>query len=461
MSMKRFAPLVMVIALFALGRSAFAQGTLRVGAARVDQTGAFGPSQTGKYDHEHVYARAIVVDNRKARAAIISYEGDEDSGMDATRKGVANELKCPLENVIISHTHTHSRSVNPLLLQQGTNPSKTIVEAARLAMGKLEPAQVGFSTGSMSLNVNRDAIDPVTRKWGQGANLDAPSDKTVSVLTFEKPTGEPIAVYVNYAMHGIDAYVSQAVSGDFSGAMSRYVEKAFGDKIVVAFSQGTSGDQNPLYLRPSTNVMASRDGKPITGFQLDRETYEGPLRVADTSPSPAPAPDPKVLDDLFQFIQSQGQVLGEEVIRVMTFTKHTSSDVRIEGLEKGVSCPGRIRTNGDMMDPKTREGIEGVYKDGPPVNLRMDVLGIGTVALASINGEAFTLIGRRIKDEAPMKNTIIVTLANTRIHGYIYDDASSGHQSFQVLNSPFKPGCAERGITDAIVDLETQYMNGH
>ena len=73
----------------------------------------------------------------------------------------------------------------------------------------------GSARGASYLNVNRDAIDPETRKWTQYSNLDAPSDKTVAVLTFDKPTGEPIAVYVNYAMHPINGYVLGIVSGDF------------------------------------------------------------------------------------------------------------------------------------------------------------------------------------------------------------------------------------------------------
>jgi len=81
------------------------------------------------------------------------------------------------------------------------------------------------------------------------------------------------------------------------------------------------------------------------------------------------------------------------------------------------------------------------------------------VALASINGEAYTLIGSRIKQEAPMKDTMIVTLANERIQGYIPDDSAYGHETFQILDSRLKPGCAERGITDAVVALEADYLN--
>jgi hypothetical protein len=456
---------IFILLALATGSVSAAEPGLRVGAARIDQTGPPGRSQSGKYDHERVYARAIVLDNGTARAALISYEGPEaDFNMGLTLKGVAEALNCPLENVIISHTHTHSSRSAPSSMEKPvrSNTSKEILAAVAQAKAKLQPARMSFGTGASYLNVNRDAIDPATRQWTQGSNLDAPSDRTVAVLSFFTPSGEPIAVYVNYAMHPINGYVLGVVSADVPGAMSRHVEKAFGDNLVVAFSQGTSGDQSPLYLRLSTNAMATRAGDKITGFQMNREASEGPLRMSDMAAAKGgeptkPAADPKAVDDLFRFIESEGQVLGEEVIRVMTFTKPPADEVRIAGAQKVFTCPGRKRTNGDPIDPKTRE-TKAVFVDAPPVSLRIGVLGLGTVALASINGEAYTLIGSRIKNEAPMKNTVITTLANERMNGYIPDDASYGHSTFQVLNSTLQPGCAETGITNAIVELETQYL---
>ena len=452
-----------------------AHGELRVGAAKVDVTGKIGPSQSGKYDHEHVYVRAIVLDNGSTRAALISVEGD--NGGQPTIDAVARELECPAQNVIISSTHTHSPKLTPPAapIQGGARSavpgrerdaafSEPILNAVKQAKAKLQAARVGFGTGTSYLNVNRDGIDPETRKWIQYSNLDAPSDKTVAVLTFEKPTGEPIAVYVNYAMHPINGYVVNIVSGDFAGAMSRYVEKAFGDNIVVAFTQGASGDQNPLYLRPSNDAMASRLGNPITGFEINREKNEGPLRsvqygVAEGEIPKATEPDPKVVDNLFRFIESEGQILGEEVIRVMTWTPRWSSDVRIQGLEKDVSCPGRKRTNGNPFSATTREGVEGVYVDGPPRVYQIGVLGIGTTAVAWINGEIFTLIGQKTKHAAPLNDTMFSTISNAVVGGYTPDDASYGKQTFQVLDSVVKPGCAETAIVKTIGELETQYLN--
>lgn len=446
-------------------------GPLRAGAARVDITpeaNALPPTYTSIAGR--MYARAIVLDNGQTRAAIISGDLPKVAPdiAEAVTAAAASMLDVSAENILLSATHNHSAIFDMVPANENTHAENRkiqegFVEAIRQAKANLQPAKIGFGTGAAYLNVNRDAVDPDSGKWVQGANLDGPSDKTVSVLSLVKPGGEPIAVYVNYAMHPINGWVVGVVDADFPGAMAGYVEKAFGGDIVVAFSQGTSGDQNPLYLRPSTNAMASRAGIPLTGYEMNREASEGVLRMAtiDKNGAQPPPADAGVLADMQRFVESEGQVLGEEVIRVMSNTTDLADDVRIEGLEQTIYCPGRKRTNGNSNDPNTREGVAATYVDGPPAMLRMGVLGIGAVALASVNREVYTLIGRRVKDAAPMKNTVIVTVAGASIAGYVYDDQSAGHDTFQVLGSPFKPGCAEAGITNAIVAMEKEYLGGH
>jgi hypothetical protein len=353
----------------------------------------------------------------------------------------------------VSRTHDAS-ALSPL--------TKAVAEAVTQANGKLQPARMGFGVGKSYLNVSRDAIDPISRKWAQYSNLDAPSDKAVSVIKFESPSGELIAAYVAYAMHPINAYALNVTSGDFPESMSRYVEKAFGDRAIVAFALGAAGDQNPLYLRLSTNVMATRDSNTVTGYEMNREASEGPLRVTDANgmQKVTKDADPAALDELLRFIDSEGQMLGEEVIRVMTWTK-TTGGAMIGGLEKTVECPGRKRLNGDKLNPANREGMAGTYVDTPPVKIPMGILVLGTVAVASIGEEIYSQIGEEMQRAAPLTNTFAVTLANERANtGYIPDDASFGHETFQVINSALKPGCAETKIVDTIQYLETEYLNG-
>ncbi len=429
-------------------------GTLRVGAAVVETT----PAETAKgarYEHERLYVRAIVIDNGSTRSVLIGADQGgipEDVWVEASKR-ITVDHGIPVENILMSATHTHSAAGRGPNGQQAPVDPKVvanfILEAVKQARAKVQPARMGYGTGLSYLNVNRDAINPATHLWTQAPNLRGPSDKTVAVLKFENQAGQPIAVYVNYAMHPVSGYLSGFVSGDFAGAMSRYVEQAYDEKVVAVFTQGASGDQNPLHLRPSTNIMASQAGIPITGNVMVREDVEAKIRGTELKLQPA---DPKVADRLKRWMESQGAVLAEEVIRVMTDTTRLSSTAKIWGAQKFATCPGRTRTN------TGREGMAGTYEEGPPVNIRIGVLGIGDVALTSVNAEVYNLIAQRTKKASPLANTMMVTLANGRAgSGYIPDDESYSHNTFQVLGSRLKPGCAEATLSEQLAEMVGEY----
>jgi neutral ceramidase len=429
-----------------------------VGAARVDITPASDPANppSGKYAHEKLYVRAIVLNNGSARAALIGADqgGLSEGIWQAASKQIAAELNCPIENIVMSATHTHSGwgpggfpGVRALTDSNGPPPPIVgqILDAVRQAKANLQLARVGFGAGNSYLNVNRDTMDSETHLWTQAANLEGPSDKTVAVVEFLAPHGEPIAVHMDYAMHPVNGFLTGVTSADFAGAASRYVEQAFDDKMVAVFVQGASGDQNPLYLRTGTNAMASRGGVPITGYVMTREPVEAPIRDGKVKAGPL---DPKVRDVLERVMDSEGVLLGEEVIRVTTDIKRLDASPSIAAEQKTVTCPGRRRT------ATAREGTPGSYEEGDPVNIRLGVLRIGNIALTSVDGEVYSPIAQRLKRESPIANTIMVTLANGMANsGYIPNDTAFGALTFQVLGSRLKPGCGETAIVNGLVDL--------
>lgn len=199
------------------------------------------------------------------------------------------------------------------------------------------------------------------------------------------------------------------------------------------------------YLRASTNVMASRSGVTITGDVLTREKIEAPLRDGKAQPQRA---DPKVIDTLEKVMESEGVLLGEEVIRVMTGISRLDAAPSIAAVQNTVTCPGRRRLD------TAREGTPGSYTDGEPVQIRLGLLRIGNIALTSANAEIYTAIGQKLKAASPLANTLLVTLANGRANtGYVPTDAAFGAYSFQVLGSRLKPGCAEEAIVNGLVDM--------
>jgi neutral ceramidase len=436
-----------------------AQGTLRVGAARVDITPPADPAHppSGKYAHEKLYVRAIVLDNGWARAALIAADqgGISEVIWQAASKQIADELNCPVANILMSATHTHSGwgpggfpSMRGLRPDPNAPPPPIvgqILEATRQAKANLQPARVGFGTGKSYLNVNRDAIDSDSHLWTQAPNLEGPSDKTVAVVEFLAASGQPTAVYMDYAMHPVNGFLAGITSADFAGAASRYVEQAFDDKMVAVFVQGASGDQNPLYLRAGTNAMASQSGVPVTGYVMTREPIEAPIRDGKVKTSPV---DPKVEEVLERVMDSEGILLGEEVIRVMTNVKQLHAAPTIAAAQKTVTCPGRKRTDSG------REGMAGTYEDGDPVNIRLGVIRIANIEVTSVDAEIYSPIAQRLKRESPMANTFMVTLANGAANsGYVPNDTAFGAQTFQVLGSRLKPGCAETAIVNGLLEL--------
>ncbi len=415
---------------------------LRAGAAKVDVTpspGELPKNSLGVLDR--LYARAIVLESGASTAALVTVDagGVPTPVWDAVTRQVEAELKIPVANVLLTATHTHSAGG-----QRGPDYVQKIVESVRMARQRLAPARVGYGTGVSYINVNRQIVDPKTGRWWEGPNYDGPSDKTVAVLTFETVTGEPIAVYYNYAVHAVIAGQLDQVSGDIPGAASRYVEESFDDKVVALWSSGAAGDQNPIYFQQTYDLREIRI-KDYAARGIDISNAMPPGGEGLDRKNPAVA---RLMNQQRQMVASMGQFLGEEVLHVMRGTARTTTAVPLYGSFTTVSCPGRERTN------QGRAGFEGTYKDAAPVEIRLGLLRLGDVMIGAVNAEVFNPIAQRLKQESPYKATMMATLTNGSARsGYIPDDESFGKYTFEVLSSRLKPGCAESAIVNGILGL--------
>jgi hypothetical protein len=318
------------------------------------------------------------------------------------------------------------------------------VESVKQAKQRLVAARIGYGSGLSYINVNRNIIDPQTKRWWEGPNYDGPSDKTVAVIKFETLGGEPIAVYYNYAMHGVAAGQLDLVSGDAPGTTSKYIEDTFDGKIVALWSSGASGDQNPIYYQQTYDLREIRIKEYASrGIDISNSMPPGGQGLNKKDPQVV-----KLMNQQKQMILSMGQFLGEEVMHVMRGMERMDTSVQIDGLQKTVQCPGRDRTD------TGRAGFAGTYKDAGPVDIRLGLLRVGDIAIGAVNAEVFNLIAQRLKKESPYARTMMATLTNGSANsGYIPNDAAFGIYTFEVVSSRLQPGCAETAIVNGILDL--------
>jgi hypothetical protein len=404
-------PRIVFVMLLAATVHAAQKGTLRAGAARIDITPAPGTSlpMSGyagrtaghKAVQDNLYARAIVVDDGSTQAAIVACDliFMPQNLWEPLTGRLTRELGFKAEHLLLSGTHTHG---GPALRESAylNELQDKIVQAVREAKSRLEPAKMGFATGKASVNSNRRAR-MANGGWWLGINPEGPSDKTVAVVKFESAGGEPIALFINYGVHGtVLGQDNLDITGDLPGATSRHVEADMGGRLVAVWTSGAAGDQDPVY----------RVGV--------RHEYADAL----------------------------GRILADEAVKVAKSIR-TSPVMEIRGAQKVVSCPGRRAT-----ERGRRRDLKYEFVDADPVDIRLSLLALNHVVFAGVSGEVLTNIGQRLKRESPFTATMMVTHTNGS-SGYLPDDAAYEQISYEIVTTRAKPGCAENGIVNGFLEI--------
>jgi len=419
-------------------------GKLRAGAAKVDVSPTpsmfpFTNMQTYGSLHDPLFVRALVLDNGTTKLALVSCDSIHLPFGDELVKAVTDELKIPATQVIISATHDHNSPAGAggFGLKSGgdKNPyfdilKKGIVDAVHQANAGLQPARIGFGTGKAYINTNRD--EKIGEGYHMGYNPEGPSDKTVAVLLVTKPTGEPIAIYANYAVHSVVMYRTHTkdgqvqVTGDLGGAASAYIEDHFKGAVGL-WTMAAAGDQNPLFM-----ANYNQDAPDVVD--------EGPGGFV-------------VLDELSRRV-------GEEIVRVTKNIQNTTDKAVLWGGATSVTCPGQQRAEPPapgVPQAGWRGPAHVAMVDGKPVTIPLQLFMVNDIALTAVSGEVFTEIGEHVKHDSIFDRSFMVTMLTNGI-GYIPTDKAYLWPSEKAITNAIKPGCSEPAIVGGFVQLEKSYL---
>jgi hypothetical protein len=427
-----------VVALCTAAAFAARAGELRVGGGRVSVTTPVAefpylPSDTPSLNtgpgerrftgvHDEVYARALLIDDGVQRVALIALEVTAVPRADEITQAVAQQLGISSDNVMVTATHTHSV---PLFSYSGgvSNPREEreiqrlkqgAVQAARQAAVSLQPARIAFARGQAWVNVNNG------EQSGSKTGYDplGPSDKSLDVLRFTSPEGEPIALLLNYASHAEVMFRSVThnegyeVTGDLPGAVSRLLEASEAGAPLVLFTSGAEGDQLTLFksLQPAGRLPATDEG--AAGWAL---------------------------------LDVQARRLAGSVLELTATMPGGESHARVAARTGSVTCPGeQLRLN-----PKTGAAL---IEDRPAITIPLSLIRINDIALAGVGGDVASEIGQHFKAASPLAASTLITLAGESV-GYIFADASYEHPGHGLTKSPLKPHCADRAIVEGLVRL--------
>lgn len=439
---------------------------LQVGAAAVKITPPLGASMAGYYHgrgadavHDDLYAKAIVLEQGKVKAALVSLDLISTSRemVDRARQLIGEQTGVPLENVMISATHTHTgpdlhrrsspapstgRDEDPLRKYLDQLPEK-IARCVGKAEAALAAARGYAATGhepSLAFN-RRFHMNDGTVGWNPGKRNPSivkpagPIDPDVSVVYFQRAGRKPLACYVNYAVH-LDNVGGTQISADLPYTLSQCLAQVKGQDFLTFYTTGCCGDVNHIDVNWSEpqkgHDNAARMGIVLAGDVLRSlprlKPVDGPLRARHAMVK-LPLPE----------------VTAEQIA--------TARQV--------VARPGRQdATRRSFMETvQARKVLDVAHRAGRPWEVEVQVITLGNdVAWVSLPGEVFVELGLALKQDSPFPQTIVAELANGSI-GYIPSRRAYPQGNYEVVSARCAEGSGEllvRAAVRMLTDIYTQ-----
>jgi hypothetical protein len=406
--------------------------------------------------HDDLHAKAIVIESGGQQVALVACDlvGIPPSVIEEAREMIQRVTHIPSGNVMISATHSHT---GPLIPDGGARAGayggdletakgyrselpRKIAESVQLAESRLAPARASFGRGreeTVSFN-RRFFMKDGTVGWNPGKlnpNIIRPAgpiDPELPVVLFESEKGEPLATYVNFALHQ-DTVGGLEVSADYAYTLSNVLAQVKGAGMLTLFTIGAAGNINHIDVKSGApqkgHGEAARIGTVLAGEVLKTYTRLTPVTGAELhSASRVISLDPAHLEP-------------GDLERAQAFAKQLDAGATVKFLDTVF----------------TFKALDTAARAGKPLPAEVQVISLGDqVAWVGLPGEIFTELGTAIKRASPFPLTIVAELAHGPVT-YFPNEAAFDQGNYEVVTSRAARGSGEQLVATAKALLNDSY----
>ena len=439
------------------------EGEFKAGAATTIISPKIGYSINGgmqnaivKNIHDDIHARAIVLDDGHTKLGFVVLDlcMIYRETIDKAKIKASQSTGIPIENMMISATHTHSAGTACGVFQSEPEPEyldflvEKTAEALIAANNNRVPATIASGVGN-------EASEVFNRRWHLKPGTDIPNpfgdqdqvkmnpgvgnpnllkpagpiDPEVPTLLLQTLTGKPIAVLANYSLHYVGGTNSGEISADYYGRYADYIADLVQAKevpgtpaFVGIMSNGTSGDINNI----------NWPGKAAEAHP----PYEKMNIVAK-----------KVANASYEAIKDAPE---QQWVSLAASQTEVSLGVRKPDA-KAIKRAEKIVAQAAGPNMQTMEEIYAretlLLKDYPDnVDILLQVFRIGDLAITAIPAEVFVEIGLELKEKSPFKPTFNIELANG-YNGYLptaKQHKLGGYETWRARSSYLEENAADK-----------------
>ena len=367
---------------------------------------------------------------------------------------VSQATGVPVENIVISATHTHSSpdyTIDMPSVQRSLEKThKGLVDAAVEAMADRKPAQMyGATVETESLNFVRLYLCNNGTYCGDnfgdsssGYKAHATdADPVMQLVKFTREGGKDV-ILTNFQVHPHRTGGSEnfELSSDIVGEYRVLMENEVGAEMI--YFSGAGGNLNPTSRIYEENVAqnARQHARAMADFAQTAEYM--PLNTGKV------------------------QAAAVEFEAKVNHSQDAVADVCLQlrqAWDRGEISADELKTRGrsyglDLHSPYHAYAIYARSQLEESTTYTLWAYSFGDVGFAAAPYEMFDTNGMFIKENSPFTFTVIATLSNYS-HGYFPSDFTFETGSYEVDTTRFVRGTAER-MADAFVQmLETQFEN--